>query len=95
MQIIKYTFLRTDIFTSTYLVPIKLKEHIRQISGRIFVTVICAQLLVLVDTGNGSRLKSNITSLEYYKKHPGTIIQIGITYKKISCYMRDSACRYC
>ena len=28
-----------------------------------------------------------------FHSHHGTIIRTGITYKKIRCYMRDSACR--
>ena len=90
MQIIKCTFLRTDTFTFIYLVAIKLMDHIQQISGRIFVTVIGARLLVLAGTGNGGRVKNNITDLEYHKKNHGTILQTGITCKKIPCYIRQS-----
>ena len=93
MQIIKCTFLRTGIFTFTDLVAINLMDNIQQISGRIFVTVICAQLLVHADTGNGGRVISNITDLEYYKRNHGTIIRTGKTCKEILCYMRDSVCR--
>ena len=94
MQIIECTFLRTDIFTCIYLVAIKLMEHIQQISGRIFVTVICARLLVLAGTGNGGRIKNNITVLEYHKINHGTILQTGITCKKTPCYIRQSVWRY-
>ena len=30
----------------------------------------------------------------YYRLNHGTIMKTGITCKKISCYMRDSACRW-
>ena len=36
---------------------------------------------------------NSLTHIVLYCKH-GTIIRIGITYKKILCYMRDSACRW-